>query len=278
MSQAQIDSTYDLVAAAFDRVEPRFFSYSGRRLVELARVPSGASVLDVGTGRGAILLPASQRVGRRGRAVGVDRSVGMVREAAKDFGQAGLGVARLCRMDAGWLGFADGSFDYVLCGHAIFHFPEAAREFHRVLKPGGQVGMTIVAKGCLDWVFELLGHYLPGEGPEEDVQEDAQDNEESMPITTPSGLAEVLSVADFEETQVVEEERDFVYADEAAWWSVVRTMGVRRALEMMDAGTVERFREELYDYVQAFKRPDGVHISYRVLYALASKAGPSAQN
>ncbi len=129
--------------------------------------------------------------------------------------------------------------------------------------------MTIVAQGCLDWIFELLGHHLPGEGPEEDEVDDV----ENMPITTPGGLSEVLSGAGFEGTRVVEEETDFVYAGEAAWWSVVRTMGVRRVLEMMDARTVERFRAELDDYLQAFKRPDGVHISYRVLYALAGKAG-----
>jgi len=269
VSQEQIDSTYDLVATTFDQIEPRFFSYSGRRLVELARVPREASVLDVGTGRGAVLLPASERVGRCGRAIGVDRSVGMVREGAKDVRREGLRQVRLCRMDAGRLGFADGLFDYVFCGHAIFHFPQAAREFHRVLKHGGQVGMTIVAKGCLDWILELLGRHSSEESTEEDEQEDG----ESTAITTAGGLAEVLSGAGFDGIRVVEEEMDFVYQDEEAWWSVLRTMGVRGALERMDARTVESLKAELYDYLQAFKRPDGVHISYRVLYALASRAG-----
>jgi hypothetical protein len=47
----------------YDRVGPRFFSHFGRRLVALAQIPSGAHVLDVATGRGAVLFPAAECVG-----------------------------------------------------------------------------------------------------------------------------------------------------------------------------------------------------------------------
>jgi ubiquinone/menaquinone biosynthesis C-methylase UbiE len=43
---------FDRVASTYDRVRPRFFSHFGRRLVELAQIPSGADVLDVAAGRG----------------------------------------------------------------------------------------------------------------------------------------------------------------------------------------------------------------------------------
>src|SRR5947207_13353245 len=48
----------------------------GRRLVELAAIPAGARVLDVATGRGAILFPAAERVGAHGQVMGVDLSPG----------------------------------------------------------------------------------------------------------------------------------------------------------------------------------------------------------
>lgn len=53
----QVSGLFDRVANTFDHVGPRFFSHFGRRLVELARIPSGAHVLDVATGRGAALFP-----------------------------------------------------------------------------------------------------------------------------------------------------------------------------------------------------------------------------
>jgi len=268
VSKEQIAGTYDLVATTFDRVGPRFFSYSGRSLVELAQVPSGACVLDVATGRGAALLPASERVGQYGRVIGVDRSVGMVREVAKDVRREGLRQVKICQMDADRLGFADGSFGFVLCGHAIYYFPQAMREFHRILLPGGQVALTTVAKGCLDWIFEILDRYLHEEGSEEDEREDG----ESLAINTAGGLKALLGGAGFEGIRVVMEETDFVYIDEEEWWSALRTMGVRWSLEKMDAGDVANVKAAMFDYLQAFKRPDGVHVLYRVWYALGSKA------
>lgn len=59
--------------------------------MELAQIPREASVLDVATGRGAVLRPASERVGQCGRVIGVDRSVGMVREVARDISREDLG-------------------------------------------------------------------------------------------------------------------------------------------------------------------------------------------
>ncbi len=52
---------FDRVASTYDRVGPRFFSHFGRRLVELAQIPSGADVLDVAAGRGAVLYPAADK-------------------------------------------------------------------------------------------------------------------------------------------------------------------------------------------------------------------------
>ena len=260
MSKKQIAATYDLVASTFDQIGPRFFSYSGCRLVELAQIPRRARVLDVATGRGAILFPASERVGQHGHVIGVDRSVGMVHEVARDVRHKGLRKVKIYRR----LGFANGTFDYVLCGHAIYYFPQAVHDFYRILKPRGQVGITIVAKGCLDWVLEILNPH-PSE-------ENERENEGSITINTAVGLEKVLGGAGFEGIQVVEEETDCVYVDEEAWWSALRTWGVRGALEKMNAEAADRVKTAVFDYVQTFKQTDGIHIRYRVLYAMGSKA------
>jgi hypothetical protein len=59
----KVSGVFSQVAVTYDRVGPRVFSHFGRRLVALAQIPSGAYVLDVATGRGAVLFPAAKCVG-----------------------------------------------------------------------------------------------------------------------------------------------------------------------------------------------------------------------
>jgi hypothetical protein len=71
-------------------------------------------------GREASLFPAAEKVGPRGRIVGVDLSAGMVRELAADVERSTLRHISVCRMDAECLAFAEASFDAVLYG---IHIP-----------------------------------------------------------------------------------------------------------------------------------------------------------
>ena len=264
MGDQSIAEIYSLVAPAFDQVGPRFFSHFGHRLVEWAKIPEGADVLDVATGRGAILFPAAQRVGATGRAIGVDLSAGMVREVAAEAASAGLKQVMICQIDARALAFSTASFDYVLCGHAIYYFPGAIDEFHRVLRPGGHVGLTIVARGCLDWILELLQTY----SPEPDSQDE---NEEQETLNTPGGLEELLSRAEFEEIQIAEQEARFTYANEEAWWTTMWAMGCRATMERMDPATLDRFRQAIFQRLQAFRQPGGIEIPFHVLCATGAK-------
>jgi ubiquinone/menaquinone biosynthesis C-methylase UbiE len=65
-------SVFGRGARDYDRVGTPVFGRLGRRLVELAGVHAGGRVLDVATGRGAVLFAATERAGERGRVIGVD--------------------------------------------------------------------------------------------------------------------------------------------------------------------------------------------------------------
>ena len=267
MSKKHVAGIFSRAASTYDRVGPPFFSYFGRRLVELARIPNGTAVLDVATGRGAILFPAAEQVGSCGRAVGVDLSAGMLRELAADIERANLGHAAICQMDAESLAFSSASFDFVFCGHSIYYFPCAVREFYRVLKIGGQVGVTIIATGCTDWLWEALASYAPAQ----DSRADDEGEESDLPVNTPNGLQRLLSEAGFENIRVIEEEADFVYANEQEWWATMWTLGLRGTMEEMETTTLERFKREIFERIQAFRQPDGFHIVFRVLCALGER-------
>jgi ubiquinone/menaquinone biosynthesis C-methylase UbiE len=267
MSNHRIAGTFDLVASTFDRVGPRFFSKSGSRLVELAQIPNGAKILDVATGRGAVLFPAAYRVGRSGLVIGVDLSGGMLREIATDAKGGNLSQVGLCHMDAEQLGFLDKWFDYVLCGHSIFYFPGALKSFFRVLKPGGQLGATVIKQGCLDWIFQVLDHHLPDPAQEENQEE----NDPDPAINTVEGLEKALELADFADIRIYQEESELVYRDEEQWWLSLNTLGVRASIEKMDPRAVKQLKAEMDDCIQPLKRSDGIHVLYQVLYALSAK-------
>src|SRR4051812_24470294 len=75
-------AAWSRAATTYGRVGPQFFAHFGSRLVDLTPIPTGASVLDVAAGRGAILFSAAEKVGRDGQVTGIDLSEGMVEETS----------------------------------------------------------------------------------------------------------------------------------------------------------------------------------------------------
>jgi arsenite methyltransferase len=113
-------------------------------LMELCHIGEGSYVLDVGCGAGVTPCFIAKRYGCR--VVGVDISAGMVarsRERAQREGVADRVEFRVA--DAQDLPFEDDLFDAVIT-ESVTAFPEdkqkAAREYARVTKPGGYVGLN----------------------------------------------------------------------------------------------------------------------------------------
>jgi ubiquinone/menaquinone biosynthesis C-methylase UbiE len=276
----QVSGLFDRVAITFDHVGPRFFSHFGRRLVELARIPNGALVLDVATGRGAALIPAAESVGTQGRVIGIDLSEIMVQETAKELARLGLSSnIEVRRMDAEHLQFPDESFDYVLCAFGIFFFPRldlAISEFRRVLKPNGRIVVTTWEKSWDEhwgWFDELLKTYLP---PEPETSEPVESDSVSQPIfDTPEGLDAILNKAGFANIEIVFEETDFVYATEEEHWSSLWSHGARGSLEKIEqangADGLQRFKADVFTKTQSIKQTDGIHQLFPVLFASATK-------
>lgn len=114
-----------------------------QRCVEAAGLRPDDRVLDVATGTGPLLLRAGRRLRPAGLAVGLDLS----REGLLKGRAAGSSCATPLRWIQGKavpLPFRDASFDAVLVGFSLRHLglpAEVLREFHRVLAPGGRLGI-----------------------------------------------------------------------------------------------------------------------------------------
>lgn len=272
---------FNRVALTYDQVGPKFFDYFGTCLVDLAQIPRGARVLDVATGRGAILFPAAEAAGSNGHAIGIDISEAMVQETSVEIKKRGLKNSQVQVMDAENLQFPDASYDYVLCGLSIFFFPQYARalsETRRVLKSGGIIGLTTFwgdeePDERWKWMGELFDKYLP---PVPDDEFNTKDEEPPGPdFRSHEGMEAVMNKAGFTNMQVVGEEQDFVYRDEEEWWSTLWSHGMRARLERIEsvAGPdgLQQFKEDAFNKLQTNKQSDGFHHMWSVLFTLASK-------
>lgn len=131
---------YDLVVWLLTLGRERIFR---AKVVGLARLQPGESVLDVGCGTGTLAIAAKRLVEAKGEVHGIDASPEMIARARKKAMKAGIDVV-FKNAVAEALPFPNAQFDAVLASMVIHHLPsearqQCAREMRRVLKPGGRL-------------------------------------------------------------------------------------------------------------------------------------------
>ncbi|MDH4208549.1 MAG: methyltransferase domain-containing protein [Anaerolineae bacterium] len=115
-----------------------------RELIELCSIDQHSYVLEVGCGTGATSRYLAQKVGCR--VLGVDIRPSMIEQARERAARAGVQERAEFRVaDATALPFENSTFDAVLVESVttfIEHKAAAIREYARVVKPGGCVGLN----------------------------------------------------------------------------------------------------------------------------------------
>ncbi len=252
----------------------RRFPHFGRRLVETASLSPGMHVLDIATGRGALLFPAAEHVGRGGRVVGIDLAPGMVEATAKDVEQRGLDNVEVHRMDAEQLDFPEASFDAIVCGFGLMFFPhltQALAGFRRVLRPGGAVAVSTWAPNdpSFEWETDMWRTYgIADRRPERLMVQRLQGVSE---------LAAVLDAAGFRDVEVRSEVDTRTQPDVDQWWDLMSGGAMLRdALDSIGAEQAERFRAEACEHLQSLRGPNGISQRVEALFGLArNPSGPS---
>jgi SAM-dependent methyltransferase len=148
-------------APLYERYWAASMARLGGRLLANLPVADARTVLDIGAGVGA-LLPAIQEAAPRAFVAGVDAAEGMIRRAPRSFGRA--------VMDAGLMAIRDSSVDAAVMPFMLFFLPDPSlglREAHRILRPGGGLGVSTWAAGANDfradelWASVLDEHGAP---------------------------------------------------------------------------------------------------------------------
>jgi ubiquinone/menaquinone biosynthesis C-methylase UbiE len=155
---------YSERADAYDKLWSPVIRPVGERLIRQLSLKEARSIIDVGTGAGA-LLPAIRRAAPSATILGVDRSDGMLRLAREKHS------GWLALMDVQKLALHSNQFDAAVVAFVLFHVPNPERclnEVNRVLKPGGTVGTVTwgaermpMANAIWDEELEAVGaHFL----------------------------------------------------------------------------------------------------------------------
>jgi len=210
--------------------------------VEFAPLDASALVLDLACGAGALASAVALAV-PSARLVAVDRSVPMLRRAARQVSQRSVRHA-VAAMDAQLLAFADQMFGTVLCGSALDSFAEPARaltEMHRVLRPGGSLGLWVAPswwwRGDARWAWhdDLVASLGVSVG------------QVPVGLDGPVSLRQMIQSAGFRDVCVRVDEFGLRFTDPDEWWQWVWSHGFRQVLERLPADQLRAYRQSAFD-------------------------------
>jgi len=147
----------------------RLFAEETDGLFRRAGLSAGMTVLDIGCGVGDVSLVAANIVGKTGRVIGIDRSVGALERARRRPELIGCGWIEFRQAEVSRLGTAE-LFDAVVGRFILLHVPDTVsllKDLRARLLPGGLMAFlefdieTAAAvpelpllTRCLDWISQ----------------------------------------------------------------------------------------------------------------------------
>lgn len=262
--QEQITHLFDDVAEKYATVP--FFHEFGERIVAYSGIEAGGKILDIATGRGAILHPASKVVGSSGSVVGIDISPAMIRELetdVKDEPNTELEV-----MDAGSMAFPDETFDAAFCGFAMHIIPEPRKvlaEAFRILEPGGVFTFSTPGPASGDrwnFYFDAMRDAAPA----------ARAGKWSPP--KPPDLEALTAEAGFAPVEKTHEEAHTPIPDAESFWEMEMLYGMRGFILALPEKERSEFKARTFRGLEEMeRRGEGIILDKGAYFIKGAKPG-----
>lgn len=227
-------------------------------------------MLDIGTGRGASLVPAAMRVGPNGTVVGIDISENAIDSTSERIEKLGLTNARALVMNGLCMSFDDGIYDFILGGFVITDLYErdhGLTDINRVLKEEGLVGFC-------SWTFaedaELMARLLrEHEGLDVQGADSIIYDQE-----TNDSMERMLCDAKFKDVRTLTEHVDLVFNEEEEWWQEMWDIGWRHHMnEIKSKGEnqLKRFKECCFEALRDYRKADGYSFIEAVVFGFGAR-------
>ena len=133
--------------------------------VALASLKKGEIVLDLGSGAGFDCFLASQKIGKKGKVIGVDMTPELVEKARDNAEKGNYDNVEFRLGEIENLPVADNSMDVIISNCVINLSPDKSRVFQeafRVLKPGGRLMVSdlVLVKELPDFIKNSVRAYI----------------------------------------------------------------------------------------------------------------------
>jgi len=266
---------FDAVADTYDQVGVDFVGPIAQGLVEQLDVRLGTRVLDLGCGRGAVLLRLAREVGPDGLAVGGDvssRMVQLCRDHARAEGLEQVQVEVVDAMDPlasrhVW----ESVFDRVCASLVLFFLPDPAQALGRwvtLMRPGATLGVATFGEQDPRWaaVDDLLVPYLP------DELRDARTSGATGPFDSDAGVEGLLTGAGLIGVRTSHQRMDVRFEDPEQWYRFSMSIGQRAMWECVPDADRASLRARAFTLLREAAGPDGsVTVWQEVRYTLAER-------
>lgn len=194
------------------RGDSAFHQKFALRLVELANLKKGDTVLDVATGTGLAAIAAAEIVGTKGHVLGTDFASGALQQARLKAEDSKLTNIRFEEVDADNQILLESQFDVILCSSAVVYFtdiPTILQRWYKGLKEEGTVAFscfqeTSPSSGVLfRKTVARYGVSIPNP---------------NQPLGTPQRCRQALQTAGFMDIEIITEQfGSYLQDGERAW-------------------------------------------------------------
>ena len=271
-SGSPVARLFDAIAGSYDQVGVDFFQPIAAGLLACLAPRPGQRWLDVGCGRGAVLVPAARAVAPSGSVTGIDVSPAMVEQCRAVVAAAGLDNVELAVGDATAPQVA-GTFDVVASSLVLFFLPDpvaALSAWLPLLRAGGRIGVTTFGAPDPRWdaVDALFAPYLPP------AMRDARTTGVRGPFSSDEGMERLLSDAGFTDVSTTSDSVPVTFADADAWYRFSWSTGQRAMWLSVPEPERAAVRASAEELLRPHAAADGsVTFQQSVRHTLASAPG-----